>query len=623
MSTTEHVPSPSGFWERLVAGALENRLVVYLLTALLVFGGLSVEPLGWAPEGLPTSRVAVDAIPDIGENQQIVFTRWEGRSPQDVEDQITYPLTTELLGLPGVRTVRSSSMFGFSSIYVIFEDEVEFYWSRSRVLEKLSALAPDALPQGVTPVLGPDATALGQIFWYTLEGRDPATGAPTPGWDLHELRTLQDFTVRYALQAASGVSEVASVGGYVMEYQVDVRPEALEAFGIPLTEVGRALAGSNRDVGARTLELNRVEYIVRGVGKIKTIQDIEQVVVATRQGRVIRVGDLGQVQMGPAGRRGALDVGGAEAVGGVVAARFGSNPVEVISAINRAIKDLAPSLPQRTLEDGRVSKVRVVPFYDRSVVVGQTLDTLSQTLVQQLLITALVVVLLMGHVRSALTISAILPLAVLASFGLMKLFGVSANVMSLAGIAIAIGTMVDMGIVLVENMVAALEEEDNHHSRLVRLRLAAAEVAPAVATSAATTIVSFLPVFGLTAAEGKLFGPLALAKTFALLGSLGLAVLVLPTLASTLIWPPGRGKKERFQAFWRDGALVALGAALAVAGLPLWGGLAAGVGALGVARRAIAGEKASKALIALEMILAAGAALVWLTGTWMPLGGGG
>ena len=622
MAALEPSSRPRGFWEALVALALENRLVVYVLTVLLVLGGLSVEPLGWAPEGLPTDPVAVDAIPDIGENQQIVFTSWEGRSPQDVEDQVTYPLTTELLGLAGVRTVRSTSMFGFSSISVIFEDGVDFYWSRSRLLEKLSALPPDALPPGVGPVLGPDATALGQVFWYTLEGRDPQTQEPVPGWDLHELRALQDFTVRYALQAVPGVAEVASVGGRAMEYQVDLRPERLAAYSIALSEVGGAIAASNRDVGARTLEINQVEYILRGVGQIKSLRDVEQVVVATRQGRAIRVSDLGHVHLGPATRRGALDVAGAEAVGGVVAARFGANPVEVIESLKAAIAQLSPSLPERVLEDGRRSKVTVVPFYDRSVVVGQTLDTLSQTLVQQLLITALVVVLLMGHVRSALPVCALLPLAVLASFGLMKLFGVTANVMSLAGIAIAIGTMVDMGIVLVENMVASLEEEHGGEPRLGRIARAAAEVAPAVATSAATTIVSFLPVFGLTAAEGKLFGPLAFAKTFALLGSLALAILVLPTLAGALIWPGGRKKAHRTAALWRDGALAALGLGLAVAGLPLWGGMAFALGALGAARRLVPGEKAARALLGVEVAVASVAALVWLTQAWMPLGAG-
>ncbi len=571
-------------WSKALGWFLERRLVVAILILLLVGVGVVVHPfdevagaLPWGLSEAPRDRVAVDAIPDVGENQQIVFTTWAGRGPRDIEDQITYPLTTQLLGLPGVKTVRSSSMFGFSSIYVIFEDDVEFYWSRSRILEKLSALPAGVLPEGATPVLGPDATALGQVYWYTLEGRDPKTGEPLGGWDLHELRTIQDWTVRHALQATPGVSEVTSVGGHVVEYQIDVDPKKLEAYGVPLTQLASAVREANRDVGARTLEINRVEYVVRGVGQLEGLDALEEAVVTLREGRPLRVKDLARVGLGPAQRRGALDVGGAEAVGGVVVARYGENPVEVVEALGERLDRLAPSLPERTLEDGRTSKVTVVPFYDRSEVVGETLKTLSDALLQQMLITLVVVLVLMGNLRASLVVASVLPLAVLGTFALMWALGVTANVMSLAGIAIAIGTMVDMGIVLTENMHARLDAAPRD-GRLAALRKGAAEVAPAVATSVLTTVLSFLPVFALTAAEGKLFGPLAYTKTFALLAALALSLLVLPTLASWVMAP--RLPKGWIPAAWSRRGRWALNAA------------------------------------------AVGGALVWLTDAWLPLGPG-
>ncbi|MCA9544329.1 MAG: efflux RND transporter permease subunit, partial [Myxococcales bacterium] len=342
-----------GLWDALIGFCLRNRLVVGLLTLLLCAAVLVVHPFDeWVVPDVPREAVAVDAIPDIGENQQIVFAEWPGRSPKDIDDQITYPLTSQLLGLPGVRTVRSTSMFGFASVYVIFEDGVGFYWARSRILEKLAALPRGLLPDGVTPVLGPDATALGQVFWYTLEGRDAQTGEPVGGFDLHELRTIQDWTVRPALQAASGVSEVASIGGYVAEFQIDVDPRKLEAYGVPITRLAAAVREANRDAGARTLEINRVEYVVRGVGQLKTLADLEQTVVAERDGRPLRVADLARVQLGPAQSRGALDVNGAEAVGGVVVARYGANPMAVVQAVKQAVTALAPGLPRRVLADG-------------------------------------------------------------------------------------------------------------------------------------------------------------------------------------------------------------------------------------------------------------------------------
>jgi len=316
----------TGVLDRIIRFCLENKLVVGLVILLVLGWGVMVAPFDWDLGALPRAPVPVDAIPDLGENQQIVFTEWMGRSPQDVEDQITYPLTVSLLGLPGVRTIRSYSFFGFSSIYVIFDEATEFYWSRSRVLEKLNSLPAGTLPEGVQPALGPDATALGQIFWYTLEGRDP-NGNPAGGWDLDELRSIQDWYVRYALMGAEGISEVASVGGFVREYQIDVDPDAMRAYGVALGDIFKAVKSSNIDVGARTIEINRVEYIIRGLGFIEKIEDIEQTVIKVNDNVPIYVKDVAKVSHGPALRRGALDKSGAEAVGGVVVVRYGFNPL--------------------------------------------------------------------------------------------------------------------------------------------------------------------------------------------------------------------------------------------------------------------------------------------------------
>ena len=528
-----------GGFSRLVHWLLEYRVVALAFVVLLIGAGLYVSPfsLPAALDDLPRDPVPVDAIPDIGENQQIVFTEWSGRSPRDVEDQITYPLTTALMGIAGVRTVRSSSALGFSTIYIIFDDDVEFYWSRSRVLEKLSSLRPGTVPDGVTPTLGPDATALGQIFWYTLEGRDP-TGETVGGWDPDELRSIQDWTVRYALQSVDGVSEVASVGGFVREYQVDVDPEALRGHGITLTQVVNAVRNSNLDVGARTLEVNRVEYVVRGLGFVKSIEDLETTVVVARDHTPIRVRDVARVALGPSLRRGALDDEGAPAVGGVVVSRFGDNPLAVINAVKAKIAQIQPGLPRRSLDDGRISQITIVPFYDRTTLINETLGTLSTALYQQLLITLIVVLLMLRNVRSALLISMMLPLGVMATFVLMRVTGVDANVMALAGIAIAIGSMVDIGTVFIENIKRNLDnppDDVGGESRLMLIRHSVAEVAPAVTTSVLTTVVSFLPVFGLESTELRLFGPLAVTKTFAMASALMLALLFLPGAALVVL----------------------------------------------------------------------------------------
>ncbi|MEO1411334.1 MAG: efflux RND transporter permease subunit [Bacteroidota bacterium] len=512
---------------------LENKLVAFLLLLLVLGGGLATAPFDFGLDGLPRDPVAVDAIPDIGENQQIVFTRWTGRSPQDVEDQITYPLTTALLGIPGVKSIRSNSMFGFSSIYVIFTDEVAFYWSRSRLLEKLSALPTNTLPAGVQPTLGPDATALGQIFWYTLEGRDD-DGRTTGGWDPHELRSIQDFYVRYGLASARGVAEVASIGGFVKEYQVDVDPDALKTYGITLGEVMQAVRHCNAEVGAQTIEINRAEYFVRGLGYVKTIEDIEKGVIRARDNVPIRIGDIARVSLGPATRRGVLDKSGAEAVGGVVVARYGANPLEVIQNVKAKIQAIAPGLPSKTLADGRVSKLTIVPFYDRTQLIQETIGTLGEALTLEILLTIIVVILMLSKLRASILVAASLPVAVLLCFVAMRYFGVDANIVALSGIAIAIGTMVDVGIVLAESMVRRMESAPEGESLLQSIYEASREVAAAVMTAVATTVISFIPVFTMEAAEGKLFQPLAFTKTFALLASIFIALSIIPPLAHSL-----------------------------------------------------------------------------------------
>ena len=536
----EAAQNRGGSWiDRMVRFFLERKLVPLLLLGALLLWGVMVAPFDWETPGLPRDPVPVDAIPDIGENQQIVFTEWPGQSPQDVEDQVTYPLTVSLLGLPGVKSVRSFSMFGFSSIYVIFNESVEFYWSRSRILEKLASLPPRTLPEGVNPALGPDATPLGQVFWYTLEGRDPQ-GNPTGGWGLEELRSIQDWQVRYALQSVEGVSEVASVGGFVREYQIDADPDAMHAYGVSLAQVFRAVQRSNADVGARTIEVNRVEYIIRGVGFLRSLEDIEETVVALRDDVPVRIRDIAHVGLGPALRRGALDKGGVEAVGGVVVVRYGANPLEAIGRVKAKIAEISPGLPEKVLADGTRSRVRLIPFYDRTGLIHETLGTLEEALRLEILVAVLVIVVLVRSVRSSGLIAATLPLAVLMAFIGMKLFSVDANIMALSGIAIAIGTMVDMGVIVCENIVRHIRESEPTEDRLDVIYRATSEVGGAVVTAVATTVVSFLPVFTLQAAEGKLFRPLAFTKTFALVAALLIALTLIPAAAHMLFarWNP-------------------------------------------------------------------------------------
>ena len=583
-------PERMSFVDRVILFCLKNKLVVALLVAFFLLWGVMVAPFDWDTGPLPRNPVPVDAIPDIGENQQIVFTEWPGRSPQDIEDQITYPLTAALLGVPGVKTIRSYSYFGFSTIFVIFEEKVEFYWSRSRLLEKLSSLPADSLPEGVQPALGPDATALGQVYAYTLEGLDP-DGRPAGGWDQRELRSIQDWQVRYALLGAGGVSEVASVGGFVQEYQVDVDPDAMRAYNVTLEEVFEAVRESNVDVGAGTIEVNKVEYLIRGLGFIKTIGDIEDTVVKANDNVPVYIKNVAKVSLGPEMRRGILDKDGAEATGGIVVVRYGANPLEVIKRVKKRIQEIAPSLPVkavlRTPEPSpevvdrfaaangfeghaagqlnqkdwlawlrkapratrpawvTTSQVAIVPFYDRTGLIYETLGTLNRAIYEQILVTVIVVIAMVMHFRSSLLISIVLPLAVLICFIAMKFFHVDANIVALSGIVIAVGTVVDMGIIICENILKHLAEAKPEEDRLGVIFRASSEVGSAVVTAVSTTVVGFLPVFTMIGAEGKLFRPLAFTKTFALGASVIIALTVVPSLAHLLFTSHGSPRTRR------------------------------------------------------------------------------
>jgi Cu(I)/Ag(I) efflux system membrane protein CusA/SilA len=601
---------------------IENKLVAVLLLLLFVGWGTVNAPFDWDTGPIPRNPVAVDAIPDIGENQQIVYTRWEGRSPQDIEDQISYPLTTALLGIPGVRTIRSSSMFGFSSIYIIFEEDVEFYWSRSRILEKLNALPASLLPEGVNPALGPDATGLGQIFWYTLEGRDE-DGNTTGGWDLQELRSIQDYYVKYALSAASGVSEVASIGGYVQEYQIDVDPELLRQYNISLQQVVDAVRQSNRDIGAQTLEINKAEYLVRGLGYIESVEDIKNTVVASEDYTPLRVRDIAKVALGPEVRRGILDKEGAEVVGGVVVARYGANPLEVIRSVKEKISELSPGMPTRQLADGRTSRLTIVPFYDRTELIGETLGTLNEALTLEILITVLVIVVMVFNLRASILISGLLPVAVLMVFIAMKFFGVDANIVALSGIAIAIGTMVDVGVILSENILRHLEENEDNLPVNAVVYNASAEVSGAIVTAVLTTIISFIPVFTMIGAEGKLFRPLAFTKTFALTASIIVALFLIPPFAAFVF----RKKRSKSLLGYALSALLIIGGLVALV-YGYWLGLA--LMAFGTIRplkdkelagRLFGGFSLTEKQAGLCNIVISATAIVFLLATyWRPLG---
>ena len=481
-------------------------------------------------------RTPVDAIPDIGEKQVIVYADWPGRSPQDVDNQVNYPLTTSLTGTPGVKAIRSMSGFGFAMVFVIFEDSVDYYWARSRVLERMN-VAQQRLPAGVTPVLGPDATALGQVYWYTIEGE---------GFDLAELRSIQDWYIRYQLNSVPGVSEVASIGGFVKQYQIDVHPDKLRAHRVTLMEVYDSVRKANIDVGAKVLEKNGVEFFIRGVGFIKSTEDLEKVVIRQEKGTPVQIRNVATVTIGPEFRRGALDKAGAEAVGGVVLMRYGENAKHIVERIKDKVRQLEPGLPSKTLSDGRISKVKIVPFYDRSDIVRETIATLKEALLEEALMASAIIIIFLLHLRSTVSVVVTLPLSVAFCFILMYAFGVDSNIMSLAGLAIAIGDVGDMGIIMTENIYRHIAAGDKTKSHFQQVFEGASEVGKAIVTAVSNTLVSFIPVFFLTDQEGKLFRPLAFTKTFAIAGSVVLALTVVPLLCYYLFRPVKWSRRATF-----------------------------------------------------------------------------
>jgi copper/silver efflux system protein len=496
--------------DRLIELSMRNRFLVIALWIGIAGWGL------WAMLKAP-----IDAIPDLSDNQVIVFTDWQGRSPQEVEDQITYPLTVNLQGLPGVKVVRSSSAFGFSMIFVIFEDDVDLYFARTRVLERLN-LVSKQLPAGVVATLGPDATGVGHVFWYTVEGG---------GMNLRDLRSLQDWYVRYQLNSVPGVAEVASVGGTVQQYQIDVDPNRLRSYGIPLSTVMRAVMASNSNVGGNVISENGSWSIVRGLGLIENLDDIRNIVVGSHNGTPVFVKDLGTIKFGDAFRTAALVKNSSEAVGGVIVARTGENTKAVIDRVKQKIKELEPGLPQG---------VHIVPFYDRSQLIEATVDTLRHALIEEIILVTLAHVVFLMHFRSILVVTVPLPIAVLGSFLLMHYAHVTSNVMSLAGIAIAIGVLVDAGIVVTENAFRHLEGVDtSDRGRVFETVMRATKlVGRPTFFSMAIIILAFVPVFALTGQEGRLFHPLAFAKTFAMVSATAIALMLVPILCVLLL----RGK---------------------------------------------------------------------------------
>jgi len=491
--------------ERIIEYSARNRVIVLMVFGLVIALG------AWSVYNTP-----VDAIPDLSDNQVIVFTDYPGRSPQVVEDQVTYPLAVNLQGLPQVRAVRASSAFGFSMIYVIFDDKADIYWARTRVLERLN-YAASLLPQGVVPTLGPDGTGVGHVFWYTIEGK---------GYNLEQLRTLQDWFVRYQLNTVQGVSEVASIGGLVREYQIDLDPNKLFAYNIKVSKVMDAVKASNKDVGGRLIEQADAEYLIRGRGYVRSIADLENIVVGTgMNGTPVYVKNLGTVQIGSAIRRGLLDMNGeGEAVGGIVVMRYGENAKEVIDRVKLKIKELEKGLPPG---------VTIKVAYDRSDLISRAVETLNRNLLEESIVVSVIILIFLLHFPSALVIVLTLPISVLIAFITMKMMGVTSNIMSLGGIAIAIGVLVDAGVIMVENCYRHLSEippEERAEKRLEVVISSAKQVGRAIFFSLAIIVLSFVPVFMLEGQEGKLFHPLAFTKTFSMMGSAVLAITLVPVL---------------------------------------------------------------------------------------------
>ena len=491
---------------RIIRWAAQNRFLILLATLFIFAAGLYA-----------VRHMALDAIPDLSDAQVIVYTDYPGQAPQVVEDQVTYPLTSALLNVPRAVNVRGLSMFGSSFIYVIFEDGTDIYWARSRVLEYLNSIG-GRLPQGVTPTIGPDATGVGWVYQYAVLGAEKT---------LAELRTLQDWYLRYGLSRAGGVSQVASVGGFVKQYQVVVDPRELQAYSIPLSAVTQAIRQSNMDVGGRTVELTETEYMVRGRGYLRGISDLEQNVLRSKDGTPVLLRDIARIELGPDERRGLAELNGeGEVVGGIVLQRFGENALDVINNVKAELKEMSASLPKG---------VTVKPVYDRSDLIYRAIHNLRHTLIEESVIVAFVCFLFLLHARSALVAILILPVGVLLAFIIMYMLGIGSNIMSLGGIAIAIGAMVDAAIVMIENAHKHLERATPEESRFRLMVDAACEVGPSLFFSLLIITVSFLPIFTLEAQEGRLFKPLALTKTFSMASAAVLSITLVPVLMTLLI----------------------------------------------------------------------------------------
>jgi copper/silver efflux system protein len=499
--------------EKIIEFSARNRFIVIVVYLIVIGFGI------WSIYNTP-----VDAIPDLSENQVIVFTEWMGRSPKVIEDQITYPLTQSLQGIPDVKAVRSQSMFGMSFVYVIFEDRADVYWARSRVLEKLNQVK-SLLPQGATPVMGPDGTGVGHIFWYHLNSNK---------YDLGELRALQDYYLKYQLTSVEGVAEVASVGGFIKQYQIDVDPNKLASYGLSITDIVSAVQNSNNDVGGNNIESSDKEYFVRGKGYINSPSDIEQVTLrSTTNGIPVRIGDVGTVQIGGDTRRGLLDNDGeGEVVGGIIVMRYGENASEVIDRVKDKLNELEKGLPEG---------VKIETDYDRSTLIHESINTLRRSLTEEAIVVSLIVMIFLFHFRSAIRILIEMPVSVLIAFILMKQFGITSNIMSLGGLIISIGVLVDSSIVMVENAyrnISRLTERGESIDYTEVSIKSAKQVGRAIFFSIAIIVVSFLPVFLLQGQEGKLFHPLAFTKTFALAGSAIITITLVPMLMTLFM----RGK---------------------------------------------------------------------------------
>ncbi|MDE1900595.1 MAG: efflux RND transporter permease subunit [Alphaproteobacteria bacterium] len=506
---------------RVIRWSAQNRFLVLLGTLFIIAAGIYA-----------VRHIALDAIPDLSDTQVIVYTEYPGQAPQVVEDQVTYPLASALLNVPGATTVRGLSMFGTSFIYILFKDGTDIYWARSRVLEYLNSIG-SKLPEGVTPTLGPDATGVGWVYEYVLLAKDKT---------LAELRSLQDWYLRYGLSRAGGVSEIAGIGGFVKQYQVVADPQKLQAYGIPLSAVTQAIRRSNTDVGGRVIEMSEREYLVQGRGYLRGLDDIGQIALRSKDGTPVLLRDVAQVQLGPDERRGVTELNGeGEAVGGIVLQRFGENALDVINNVKAELKQLEAGLPQG---------VSIKPVYDRSDLIYRAIHNLRHTLIEESLIVALVCFLFLLHARSALVAIFVLPVGVLLAFVVMYLLGIGSNIMSLGGIAIAIGAMVDAAIVMIENAHKHLERAAPDESRSKILIDAACEVGPSLFFSLLIITVSFLPIFTLEAQEGRLFRPLALTKTFAMASAALLSVTLVPVLMTLLIRgriaPESRNPVNRF-----------------------------------------------------------------------------